>query len=148
MSADRSSAPEPKTLQEKVQYLLQETFPNEKMSGRKFAQLVEDKGGSLSNVTFSNILNGKVTVVTDDTLKALGLGFGVDWHYFKDESEVEASVVAGLTFLAEKRAGNISGVAGRGITDAGLPSDLLQFALSLVDQEKRRRAAEAEPGTP
>ncbi|MYX26845.1 hypothetical protein GTY75_09210 [Streptomyces sp. SID8381] len=147
MSADRAAKPE-LTLREKVQYLLETTFPNEKVSGRRFAQIVEEKGGSLSNATFSNILSGKVTVVSEDTLKALGLGFGVDWRYFKDESEVEADVVAGLQFLAEKRAGHISGIAGRGIADTGLPADLLQFALGLVAEEKQRRAAAAgEPAT-
>ncbi|MFF4276226.1 hypothetical protein [Streptomyces sp. NPDC001536] len=146
MSADGAATPE-LTLQEKVQYLLEKTFPDERMSGRRFAQLVEDKGGSLSNATFSNILSGKITVVTEDTLKALGLGFGVDWRYFKDESEVEAEVVAGLQFLAEKRAGNISAVAGRGITEAGLVPGLLQYALDLVVDEKQRRAsATGEPG--
>ncbi|WP_433860115.1 hypothetical protein [Streptomyces kronopolitis] len=127
--------------------MLAETFPDQEVSGRTFAKRVKDAGGSLSHSHFSNILRGEVTDVSEETLRALGLGFGVDWRYFKDESEVEADVVAGLQFLAEKRSGVITGLAGRGISDAGVPADLLQLALSLVDKEKRRRAEQAADET-
>ncbi|MEW1677917.1 hypothetical protein AB0O47_32490 [Streptomyces noursei] len=146
MSGETRAASEPRTLQEKVQHLLERTFPAG-MSGRKFTQIVKDKGGSLSHAHFSNIVRGEVTEVSEDTLRALGLGFGVDWRYFKDESELEADVVAGLQFLADKRAGTITGLAGRNIAASGLTPELLKFALSLVAQERQRRAedAHAEP---
>ncbi|MER7807729.1 hypothetical protein [Streptomyces sp900116325] len=130
--------PELRTLQQKVEYMVEETFPGQKISGRVFADLVKERGGSLSHSYFSNILAGKVTQPSEEILKALGLGFGVDWRFFKEESEVVDDVVAGLRFLAKRRTGEISGLAGRGLDDDGLPPELLQFALSLLEDAKDR----------
>lgn len=125
------------SLREKVEYMVEKTFPGQKISGRVFAELVRDRGGSLSHSYFSNILAGKVTQPSEDILKALGLGFGVDWRFFKEESEVVDDVVAGLQFLAKRRTGEISGLAGRGLDDDGLPPELLRFALSLLEDAAR-----------
>lgn len=135
--------PELRTLQQKVEYMVEETFPGQKISGRVFADLVKERGGSLSHSYFSNILAGKVTQPSEEILKALGLGFGVDWRFFKEESEVVDDVVAGLRFLAKRRTGEISGLAGRGLDD-GLPPELLQFALSLLEDAKDRRGDAAD----
>jgi len=121
------------SLREKVEYMVEKTFPGQKISGRVFAELVRERGGSLSHSYFSNILAGKVTQPSEEILKALGLGFGVDWRFFKEESEVVDDVVAGLQFLVKRRTGEISGVAGRGLDDDGLPPELLRFALSLLE---------------
>lgn len=129
------------SLREKVEYMVEKTFPGRKISGRVFAELVRDRGGSLSHSYFSNILAGKVTQPSEDILKALGLGFGVDWRFFKEESEVVDDVVAGLQFLAKRRTGEISGLAGRGLDDDGLPSELLRFALSLLEDAAREKDA-------
>ncbi|MEV3989852.1 hypothetical protein AB0J57_13200 [Streptomyces sp. NPDC049837] len=128
--------PELRTLQQKVEYMVEKTFPGQKISGRVFADLVKQRGGSLSHSYFSNILAGKVTHPSEDILKALGLGFGVDWRFFKDESEVVDDVVAGLQFLAKRRTGEISGVAARGNDEDGIPAELLEFALSLLEESK------------
>ncbi|MEV7276985.1 hypothetical protein [Streptomyces sp. NPDC093111] len=128
--------PELQSLRQKVEYMLEKTFPGQKVSGRTFAELVKERGGSLSHSYFSNILAGKVTQPSEEILKALGLGFGVDWRFFKEESEVVGDVVAGLRFLAKRRTGEISGVAGRGVDDDGLPAELLEFALSLLADTK------------
>lgn len=125
------------SLREKVEYMVEKTFPGQKISGRVFAELVRDRGGSLSHSYFSNILAGKVTQPSEDILKALGLGFGVDWRFFKEESEVVDDVVAGLQFLAKRRTGELSGLAGRGLDDDGLPPELLRFALSLLEDAAR-----------
>ncbi|WP_236242124.1 hypothetical protein [Streptomyces sp. CC228A] len=130
------TAPELRTLQQKVAYMVEKTFPGQKVSGRAFADLVKERGGSLSHSYFSNILAGKVTQPSEDILKALGLGFGVDWRFFKEESEVVDDVVAGLRFLAQRRTGEITGVAARGAGDEGLPAELLEFALSLLQQDQ------------
>lgn len=127
------------SLREKVEYMVEKTFPGQKISGRVFAELVRDRGGSLSHSYFSNILAGKVTQPSEDILKALGLGFGVDWRFFKEESEVVDDVVAGLQFLAKRRTGEISGLAGRGLDDDGLPPELLRFALSLLEDAAREK---------
>ncbi|MFE2290866.1 hypothetical protein [Streptomyces sp. NPDC059452] len=132
------------SLRQKVEYMVEKTFPGQKISGRVFAELVRERGGSLSHSYFSNILAGKVTQPSEEILKALGLGFGVDWRFFKDESEVVDDVVAGLQFLAKRRTGEISGVAGRGLDEDGLPPELLQFALSLLEDAARDSA----PGGP
>ncbi|WP_406420726.1 hypothetical protein OH809_22270 [Streptomyces sp. NBC_00873] len=142
MDNGEKRAPELRTLQQKVEYMVEETFPGQKISGRVFADLVRERGGSLSHSYFSNILAGKVTQPSEDILKALGLGFGVDWRFFKEESEVVDDVVAGLRFLAKRRTGEISGLAGRGLADDGLPPELLQFAFSLLEDAKNR------PGPP
>lgn len=131
---ERTAAPELRTLRQKVAYMVEKTFPGQKVSGRAFAELVRERGGALSHSYFSNILAGKVTHPSEDILKALGLGFGVDWRFFKEESEVVDDVVAGLQFLAKRRTGEISGLAGRGVDDAGLPAELLEFALSLLKE--------------
>ncbi len=131
------------SLREKVEYMVEKTFPGQKISGRVFAELVRDRGGSLSHSYFSNILAGKVTQPSEDILKALGLGFGVDWRFFKEESEVVDDVVAGLQFLAKRRTGEISGVAGRGLDDEGLPPELLRFALTLLEDAAREREGPA-----
>ncbi|QGV79496.1 hypothetical protein [Streptomyces ficellus] len=131
-------APELRTLQQKVEYMVEKTFPGQKISGRVFADLVKQRGGSLSHSYFSNILAGKVTHPSEDILKALGLGFGVDWRFFKDESDVVDDVVAGLQFLAKRRTGDISGVAARGNDEEGLPAELLEFALSLLEETKHK----------
>ncbi|GAA0578514.1 hypothetical protein [Streptomyces crystallinus] len=136
--------PELTTLQQKVAYMVEKTFPGENVSGRAFSDLVKERGGQLSHSYFSNILAGKVTHPSEDILKALGLGFGVDWRFFKEESEVVDDVVAGLQFLAKRRTGEISGIAGRGLDDDGLSAELLQFALSLLEETKGSR----EPGGP
>ncbi|MFE3139140.1 hypothetical protein [Streptomyces scopuliridis] len=128
-------APELRTLRQKVEYMVEKTFPGQKISGRVFADLVKERGGSLSHSYFSNILAGKVTQPSEEILRALGLGFGVDWRFFKEESEVVDDVVAGLQFLAKRRTGEISGIAARGLDD-GLPPELLQFALSLLEDAK------------
>ncbi|MCS0635075.1 hypothetical protein NX801_05260 [Streptomyces sp. LP05-1] len=129
-------APELRTLQQKVAYMVEKTFPGQRISGRYFAELVRERGGSLSHSYFSNILAGKVTHPSEEILKALGLGFGVDWRFFKAESEVVDDVVAGLQFLAKRRTGEISGVAARGAGDSGLPPELLAFALSLLEDRR------------
>ncbi|MDN3297748.1 hypothetical protein QWM81_27670 [Streptomyces ficellus] len=146
--------PELRTLRQKVEYMVEKTFPGQKVSGRVFADLVKQRGGSLSHSYFSNILAGKVTHPSEDILKALGLGFGVDWRFFKDESEIVDDVVAGLQFLARRRTGDISGVAARGNDDDGLPAELLRYALSLLEENKGNKEPKglrtdpggAEPG--
>ncbi len=139
--------PELKTLRQKVEYMVEKTFPGQKISGRVFADLVRERGGSLSHSYFSNILAGKVTQPSEDILKALGLGFGVDWRFFKEESAVVDDVVAGLQFLAKRRTGEISGLAGRGLGEDGLPPELLRFMLSLLEGADRPEAtAGGEPG--
>ncbi|GFH64750.1 hypothetical protein Srut_12640 [Streptomyces rutgersensis] len=135
-------APELTTLRQKVEYMVEKTFPGQRISGRYFSDLVRSRGGSLSHSYFSNILAGKVTQPSEEILKALGLGFGVDWRFFKEESEVVDDVVAGLQFLVKRRTGEINGVAGRGLDAHGLPPELLQFALSLLEQSGQRD----EPG--
>ena len=126
--------PELITLQQKVAYMVEKTFPGERISGRYFSELVRQRGGSLSHSYFSNILAGKVTDPSEEILKALGLGFGVDWRFFKEESEVVDDVVAGLQFLAKRRTGEVSGFAARGVGDNGLPPELVQLALSLLEE--------------
>ncbi|MYU47506.1 hypothetical protein GTV15_03140, partial [Streptomyces sp. SID7803] len=140
MDNGEERAPELRTLRQKVEYMVEETFPGRKISGgRFFADLVKERGGSLSHSYFSNILAGKVTQPSEEILKALGgLGFGVDWRFFKEESEVVDDVVAGLQFLAKRRTGEISGLAGRGLDEDGLPPELLQFALSLLKDAEDR----------
>nr|WP_254711898.1 hypothetical protein [Streptomyces sp. TRM64462] len=137
MDNGEHTTPELRTLQQKVAYMVEKTFPGQKVSGRFFADLVRERGGSLSHSYFSNILAGKVTQPSEDILKALGLGFGVDWRFFKEESEVVDDVVAGLQFLAKRRTGEISGLAGRGVDEAGLPPELLEFAMSLLEDSRR-----------
>ncbi|ORT59440.1 hypothetical protein [Streptomyces sp. CB03238] len=137
--------PELRTLQQKVEYMVEKTFPGQKISGRVFADLVKQRGGSLSHSYFSNILAGKVTHPSEDILKALGIGFGVDWRFFKDESEVVGDVVAGLQFLAKRRSGDISGVAARGNDEDGIPAELLEFALSLLEETKQKDSDERQP---
>lgn len=127
------------SLREKVEYMVEKTFPGQKISGRVFAELVRERGGSLSHSYFSNILAGKVTQPSEEILRALGLGFGVDWRFFKEESEVVDDVVAGLQFLAKRRTGEISGLAGRGLNEDGLPPELLRFALSLLEDAAREK---------
>ncbi|MGS2588957.1 hypothetical protein [Streptomyces hebeiensis] len=139
--------PELTTLRQKVEYMVEKTFPGQKISGRVFADLVKERGGSLSHSYFSNILAGKVTHPSEDILRALGLGFGVDWRFFKEESEVVDEVVAGLQFLAKRRTGEISGVAGRGLDDDGLPPELLEFALSLLADSKEGTNSGTGPTT-
>lgn len=148
MNHGDESAPELRTLRQKVEYMVEKTFPGQKVSGRVFADLVKERGGSLSHSYFSNILAGKVTQPSEDILKALGLGFGVDWRFFKEESEVVDDVVAGLQFLAKRRTGEISGLAGRGVGESGLPPELLHFALSLLEDAKNRQPppADGAPG--
>ncbi|MFE1378638.1 hypothetical protein ACFW6S_06785 [Streptomyces sp. NPDC058740] len=148
MDIGEEQVPELQSLQQKVEYMLEKTFPGQKVSGRTFAELVKERGGSLSHSYFSNILAGKVTQPSEEILKALGLGFGVDWRFFKEESEVVGDVVAGLRFLAKRRTGEISGVAGRGVDDEGLPAELLEFALSLLadSQAKPRPEDGAQDG--
>ncbi|KLI94963.1 hypothetical protein WQ59_28485 [Streptomyces sp. KE1] len=127
--------------------MVEKTFPGQRISGRYFSDLVRSRGGSLSHSYFSNILAGKVTQPSEEILKALGLGFGVDWRFFKEESEVVDDVVAGLQFLVKRRTGEISGVAGRGLDAHGLPPELLQFALSLLEEsEQRGEPDERRPG--
>lgn len=146
MDNGEEHAPELNSLRQKVEYMVEKTFPGQKISGRVFAELVRERGGSLSHSYFSNILAGKVTQPSEEILKALGLGFGVDWHFFKEESEVVDDVVAGLQFLAKRRTGEISGLAGRGIGDDGLSPELLQFAMSLLEDASRGRDRDPEPG--
>ncbi|MEV7415952.1 hypothetical protein [Streptomyces sp. NPDC089919] len=145
MDNGEDRVPELHSLQQKVEYMLEKTFPGQKVSGRTFAELVKERGGALSHSYFSNILAGKVTQPSEDILKALGLGFGVDWRFFKEESEVVGDVVAGLQFLAKRRTGEISGVAGRGVEDDGLPAELLEFALSLLADTKAKQRSETAP---
>ncbi|MER5275300.1 hypothetical protein ABT025_06025 [Streptomyces sp. NPDC002809] len=146
MDSGEERAPELRTLRQKVEYMVEKTFPGRKISGRVFADLVKERGGSLSHSYFSNILAGKVTQPSEEILKALGLGFGVDWRFFKEESEVVDDVVAGLQFLAKRRTGEIDGLAGRGLDEEGLPPELLQFALALLqDAQDRQPPADGEP---
>ncbi|MFJ7996755.1 hypothetical protein ACIQ7D_06275 [Streptomyces sp. NPDC096310] len=137
------TAPDVRTLRQKVEYMVETTFPGRRISGRFFSDLVKERGGSLSHSYFSNILAGKVTHPSEDILRALGLGFGVDWRFFKEESEIVDEVVAGLRFLARRRTGEISGPGAPGPEDGGLPPGLLAFALSLLEDTG---AARREPG--
>lgn len=137
---------EPRSLQEKINYLLKKSFPDGAPSDREFCRIVEGRGGALSHSYFGKLRKGQLTEVRDETLQALGLGFDCDWRFFKPESQVEAEVAAGLRFLADKRSGGISGIAGRGIAEEGLSPDLLNFALDLV--EKARQEAQERPAEP
>lgn len=128
-------APQLSTLRAKVEYMIERTFPGERVSGRFFAERVRERGGSLSHSYFSNILAGKVTHPSEEILKALGLGFGVDWRFFKEESEVVDDVVAGLHFLARRRTCDVVGAAARGATN-GLSPEILEFALSLLTEAR------------
>ncbi|MEU6483531.1 hypothetical protein [Streptomyces sp. NPDC046887] len=145
MTDGEQRAPELRTLQQKVSYMVERTFPGQRVSGRFFADLVKERGGSLSHSYFSNILAGKVTHPSEEILKALGLGFGVDWRFFKEESEVVDDVVAGLQFLAKSRTGDIVGIAARGMGEDGIPAELLELALSLLEEEKQNRG-QGRPG--
>ncbi|MEU6056800.1 hypothetical protein [Streptomyces sp. NPDC047097] len=145
MTDGEQHAPELRTLQQKVSYMVERTFPGQRVSGRFFADLVRERGGSLSHSYFSNILAGKVTHPSEEILKALGLGFGVDWRFFKEESEVVDDVVAGLQFLARSRTGDIVGIAARGMGEDGIPAELLELALSLLEEEKQNRG-QGRPG--
>ncbi|MFE4856248.1 hypothetical protein [Streptomyces sp. NPDC056670] len=147
MDNGEEHTPDLTTLRQKVEYMVEKTFPGEKISGRVFADLVKERGGSLSHSYFSNILAGKVTNPSEEILKALGLGFGVDWRFFKDESEVVDDVVAGLQFLAKRRTGEISGLAARGLDDDGLDPELLQFVLSLLEDNKDNKDGDGGRGS-
>jgi hypothetical protein len=146
--AGGSDQPELETLQQKVQYMIAKTFPGQKVSGRFFADLVKARGGALSHSYFSDIVRGEKTEVSEDILRALGLGFGCDWRFFKPESEVVDEVVAHLDFLARKASGEITGVAGRGISGQGLTPELLQYAMALVDEAKKRQQGRSEESKP
>ena len=124
---------EPRTLQEKIIYLLENAFPEGAPSDREFCRIVESQGGSLSHSYFGKLRKGQITEVREETLQALALGFGIsNWRFFKEESAVVEEVMAGLALLAGTRTGDISGIAGRGVGDAGLSSDLLEFVLDQV----------------
>ncbi|CAM5646510.1 Helix-turn-helix transcriptional regulator OS=Streptomyces cyaneofuscatus OX=66883 GN=G3I52_13510 PE=4 SV=1 [Streptomyces cyaneofuscatus] len=127
--------------------MVEKTFPGQKISGRFFAEPARERGGSLSHSYFSNILAGKVTQPSEEILKALGLGFGVDWRFFKEESEVVDDVVAGLQFLAKRRTGEMAaGWRAAELDDDWLPPELLQFALSLLEDAARETAEDTPQG--
>ncbi|MEU7228967.1 hypothetical protein [Streptomyces chrestomyceticus] len=135
-------------MQEKINYLLETTFPNGAPSDREFCRIAAARGGSLSHAYFGRLRKGEVTedTVTDVTLQALGAGFDCDWHFFKPESQVVEEVLAGLRFLVDKQAGGISGIAGRGLTEQGLSPSLLNYALALV--EEQRKGTQSRPAEP
>lgn len=142
---DNGVRDEPRTLQEKILYLLDHAFPDGPPSDREFCRIVESQGGSLSHSYFGKLRKGQITEVRDETLQALALGFGLEnWRFFKDESAVVEEVMAGLALLAGTRTGDISGLAGRGIGDAGLSPDLLDFVL---DQVRRYQQGDTPEGT-
>lgn len=146
MRGDKGAKPE--TLQEKINYLLEHAFPEGTPSDREFCRIVESRGGALSHSYFGKLRKGQSTGdIKDETYQALGLGFGIaNWRFFKDESDIVEDVIAGLALLAGTRDGDISGLAGRGIGEEGMSSEMLEFVLGQVReyQEKVSRAGDSE----
>ncbi|MCC3655652.1 MULTISPECIES: hypothetical protein [Streptomyces] len=154
---------EPRTLAEKITWLLENAFPagggpggSSVPSDRQVVQAINERAGRhvIGHTTFWKLRTGKTNPETgrpytasDDILQGIAEFFDVDPRFFKTRSEVVGQVVESLRFLRSVHNGDITGIAGRGIGDEGLSRELLAFMNEVLADFRDGAGAEAAPGT-
>ena len=134
---------EPRTLAEKITWLLENAFPARSDPGaealpsdRQVVQAINERAGRhvIGHTTFWKLRTGKINPETgrpcsasDEMLEGIAAFFDVDPRFFKSRSEVVGQVVESLRFLRAVHNGDITGIAARGVGDEGLSQELLAF---------------------
>ncbi|MFD6534983.1 hypothetical protein [Streptomyces goshikiensis] len=137
--ANSESGTTPKTLAEKVNYLLTKAIPpgEEIPSDRQICEAINADAGRtvISHVTFGKLRKGTQTETSDERLDAISDYFGVNRRFLRtSEEEAVRDIAEQLSFLASIGSGDITGAAGRGADVRGLSPDLLAYVNDLVKQ--------------
>lgn len=149
---------EPRTLAEKITWLLHNAFPADGSSGRgvpsdrQVVRAVNERAGRhvIGHTTFWKLRTGKINPETgepytasEEMLEGIAAFFDVDPRFFKSRSEVVGQVVESLRFLRSVHKGDITGIAGRGLGEEGLSHELMAFMNELLRQSREEDAANA-----
>ncbi|GAA2265241.1 hypothetical protein GCM10010145_43140 [Streptomyces ruber] len=145
---DGAAEREPRTLAEKVEYLIRNAFPpgeapwGSRASDRAVADAVNEfhRRKVISHVTLGKMRSGETSPDTGEPyvpgqpiIDAVAQFFDVDPLFFEDQREVAQRVIESLNFLRAVHRGDVQGIAGRGVT-TGLSAELLAY-LSEVTAE-------------
>lgn len=164
--ADIPAQDEPRTLAEKITWLLENAFTGGGRDGtetvpsdRQVVQAINERAGRhvIGHTTFWKLRTGKTNPETgepytasDDILEGIAEFFDVDPRFFKSRSEVVGQVVESLRFLRSVHNGEITGIAARGIGDDGLSRELMAFLNEVLtesrSEERARRTERSGPG--
>ncbi|MBW4717289.1 helix-turn-helix domain-containing protein [Saccharothrix obliqua] len=134
---DGQSSPVPRTLPEKVDYLIRNVHPR----GRKpytHPEIAEQTG--LSTGLLSALRSGKNQNPTKDTLERLARFFGVPEAFFFDEQTAD-QVTAQVALAAMLRDAGIAQVAARMV---GLSQGSLEAVQAMTEQLRKLEGLEAD----
>ncbi|MFE1289594.1 hypothetical protein [Streptomyces sp. NPDC058751] len=138
---DRTAEHEPRTLAEKIEYLIGNAFPpgeapwGDRSSDRAVATAINGfhRREVISHPTLGKMRSGALHPDTgmeympgEPILVAVAEFFDVDPLFFKPQHEVVKRVFESLNFLRAVHRGDVQGLAGRGVTE-GLSAELLAY---------------------
>lgn len=147
MKSDKSAQGYPRTMKEKIDYLLGIKYPGSPPTDR---QVVEDINAyarehglkTISHTTFWKLHSGEVETATPKVLQTIASWVGVDPKFLEPLPDVVQTIIENLRFLRSIQRGDVTGIAARGLDDAGLSAELLAYLNDVSDSLD----AEAMPG--
>ncbi|MEU1824128.1 helix-turn-helix transcriptional regulator [Streptomyces abikoensis] len=134
----------PKTLAEKINYMLERTYPGQVPSNEEIADRMNTHAGaeiiSAEGVARLRTCTDEHASLKPIVIECLAEVCGAVPQFFQDDEAKVRQVVAGLKLLAD---GGVTRVAARGLDDdEGLPAEVLN-ALDFVIQEIRAKGPSA-----
>ncbi|WP_051853123.1 helix-turn-helix transcriptional regulator [Streptomyces aureocirculatus] len=127
----------PTTIAEKIDYLLELTFPDagRRPSDTDIARSINEAAGAvvMSEVKVQELRRGTATETTPVIRQGLAQVFGVDEFFFRANDKMPDAIASGLRTLGLVRTGQISQIAARGMGGQSLSAEVLQALIALVD---------------
>jgi len=137
----------PGSLAEKINFLLDTTFPGEQgpPSSAEIAAGINSHAGVdvITVPDVENLRTGVMETASPIVLEGLAQFLGVSPLYFQSDEDVAAQVYEGLRLLSAARKGAVGRVRGRGAGVEGLPANLMSLVNDLVTEVERREPDES-----
>ncbi|MFD9304472.1 helix-turn-helix domain-containing protein [Streptomyces sp. NPDC060048] len=121
----------PRSLAEKIGYLLEETYAAPHPSDAEIAAHANLKAGAevLTEAMVRGLRTGETRTVSDGVLEALAAALAVPPLFFRSDDAEVHRIISGMRLVR----GGLAGIAARG-GGAGLPAELLDFIGDVVDE--------------
>ncbi|MFI0776235.1 helix-turn-helix domain-containing protein [Streptomyces sp. NPDC021212] len=135
--ADGSGQGVPRSLAEKITYLLDHSFPGQTPpSDAEIAESVNTYAGGrvLTERDVEDLRVGNQPEASPLVQEGLAHVFHVDSTYFKPHEAVARQVYEGLRLLRSVRRGAVGRSAARGLGSEGLPADVLAYVNKVVEE--------------
>lgn len=143
----RSASQVPRSLAEKIAYLLDHSYPGEQTppSDAEVARAVNDHAGGpvIDEAGVRDLRTGTVPTASPVVCEGLAEVFGVSPMFFQPDDAVARQVFEGLRLLASARKGAVGRLEARGLGAEGLSEDVLAFLNEVVTELQEREL----PGT-